>query len=191
MAGERTTATGGERICVGAVTGARGLKGELRVKSFTADPDDLFAYGPLSDESGTRQFTGRVSGHAKDHLLVFIDGIGDRTRADGMKGTRFYIDRGVLPPPEEDEFYHADLIGLAAELTDGTELGPVKGVIDVGGGSSIEVLTGRGPLLVPFTRAAVPVVDIEGGRLVIDPPDGLMDDEPEDDGGEEEEADER
>ncbi len=164
----------GDRICVGAVTGARGLKGELRVRSFTADPDDLFAYGPLSDESGTRQFTGRISGHAKGQLLVFIEGIGDRTRADGMKGTRFYVDRDALPPPGDDEFYHADLIGLAAELVDGTGLGPVRGVLDAGGGCSIEVLTDDGPLLVPFTKAAVPVVDIRGGTLVIDPPDGLF-----------------
>ena len=166
----------GERICVGAVTGARGLKGELRVRSFTADPDDLFAYGPLSDESGTRQFTGRVSGHAKDQLLVFIEGIGDRTRADDMKGTRFYIDRDALPPPDDDEFYHADLIGLSAELVDGTDLGPVRGVLDAGGGCSIEVLTRDGPLMVPFTKAAVPVVDLAGGKLVIDPPDGLLED---------------
>ncbi|MEQ8665319.1 MAG: ribosome maturation factor RimM [Rhodospirillales bacterium] len=167
-----------ERVCVGAVIGARGLKGELRVKSFTDDPGDLFAYGPVSDETGTQIFEGRISGRAKDHLLVFLKGIGDRNRADDLKGTRFYVDRNALPAPADDEFYHADLIGLNAELVDGGELGPVRGVMDAGGGASLEIVTGDGIVMVPFTRAAVPVVDIEGGRVVVDPPDGLFE-EPE------------
>ena len=174
-----------ERVCVGAVIGARGLKGELRVKSFTDDPDDLFAYGPVSDETGQHTFKGRISGRAKDHLLVFLKGVGDRTRADELKGTRFYVSRDALPAPDDDEFYHADLIGLNAELVDGGVLGPIRGVMDVGGGASLEIDTEDGLVMIPFTRAAVPVVDIVGERVVIDPPDGLFEEperEPEDKG---------
>lgn len=175
------SASENDRVCVGAVIGARGLKGELRVKSFTADPDDLFAYGPVSDETGGRTFEGRISGHAKDHLLVFLRGVGDRNRADAMKGTRFYVERAALPAPDDDEFYHADLIGLTAELVDGTALGAVRGVLDVGGGASLEIDGPDGLLMVPFTKAVAPVVDLAGGKVVIDPPDGLFD-EPKDGG---------
>ena len=163
-----------ERVLVGAVVGARGLRGELRVKSFTANPDDVFAYGPVSDETGTQTFQGRVSGHVGDHVLAFLQGVGDRSRADALKGMRLYVHRDALPAPDEDEFYHADLIGLTARLADGGELGPVKAVVDVGGGASLEI---QGPdeiVMVPFTRAVVPVVDMAGGKVVINPPDGLF-----------------
>lgn len=171
-----------ENVCVGVVTGARGLKGELRVKSFTADPDDIFAYGPVSDERGAQTFEGRISGHGKDHLLVFLKGVTDRNRADELKGTRLYVGRDALPAPEEDEFCHANLIGLAAELSDGEAYGHVRGVLDVGGGASLEIASPQGIVMVPFTKAAVPSVDIANGNVIIDLPEGLLED-PDDDEG--------
>lgn len=179
-----------ETICVGVVTGARGLKGELRVKSFTADPDDVFAYGPVSDERGTQSFEGRISGKAKDHLLVFLKGVTDRTRADTLKGMRLYVSRDALPAPEEEEFYHSDLIGLAAELPTGEAFGHVMGVLDVGGGASLEIAGPTGIIMMPFTKEAVPTVDIANDKVVVDPPEGLLDD-PEDPEDEDEDEEER
>jgi len=173
-----------EKVCVGVVTGARGLKGELRVKSFTADPDDIFAYGPVSDERGVETFEGRISGHAKDHLLVFLKGVTDRNRADEMKGTRLYVGRDALPAPDEDEFYHADLIGLEVALVTGEAWGHVRGVLDVGGGASLEIASPEGIVMVPFTKDAVPTVDIANGKVIVDLPEGLLED-PDDDEEEE------
>lgn len=165
-------------VLVGVVTGARGLKGELRVKAFTADPEALFDYGPLTDESGKGRYTGRITGQGKGQLLVRLDGIGDRTQADAVKGLKFYVPREALPETEEDEYYYSDLIGMKAELVDGEELGVIRWVLEAGAGASLEVDTATDTVLVPFTKAAVPVVDIKGGRVVIDPPDGLMDSPP-------------
>ncbi len=166
---------GSGRVCVGAVSGARGLKGEVRVKSFTAEPTDIAAYGPLLDDSGERSFTLRVVGQAKGQVIARIDGIGDRTQAEGLKGVKLYVAKDALPTPADDEFYHADLQGLRAELTDGAELGTVKAVHDFGAGPILEIEGSEHKgLMVPFSRAAVPVVDLEGGRVVIDPPPGLL-----------------
>jgi 16S rRNA processing protein RimM len=106
-----------------------------------------------------------------------FSGIEDRNRAEALRGLRLYLPRAALPPPEDEEYYHADLIGLAAMLADGTSLGRVRAIHDFGAGDSLEIERGGGPpLIVPFTRAVVPVVEIDAGRLVIDPPEGLLDD---------------
>jgi len=165
-------------VLVGVITGARGLKGELRVKAFTADPDALFDYGPLTDEHGKVTYKGKVTGHGKGQLLVRLDGVGDRTGADAVKGLKLFVARDALPQTEEDEFYYEELIGLRAELPDGEELGIIRWVLEVGAGASLEVETENGAVMVPFTKAAVPLVDVEGGRVIIDPPDGLMDPPP-------------
>lgn len=163
---------------MGVVTGSRGLKGELRVKSFTEDPEALFDYGPLTDVKGKGSYKGRITGQGKGQLLVRLDGIGDRTAADAVKGLELYVARDALPETEEDEFYYSDLIGMRAELTDGKELGVIRWVLEAGAGASLEVETKDGTVMVPFTKAAVPVVDMENGRVVIDPPDGLLDPPP-------------
>ncbi|HZS84604.1 MAG TPA: ribosome maturation factor RimM [Stellaceae bacterium] len=164
------------RICLGAITGAQGVRGAVRIKSFTARPEDVAAYGPVEDESGTRRFVLRLVGRAKGVVLAKIAGIEDRDAAEALKGIRLYVARSALPPAEEEEYYHADLLGLEAVLADGTVLGRVRAVHDFGAGDSLEVERRRGPaIMVPFTKAAVPVVDIAGGRLVVDPPDGLLD----------------
>jgi len=162
-------------VCLGVITGVRGLRGEVRIKSFTADPADVAGYGPLRDADGARSFKLKVVGEAKGVLVARIKGIGDRDAAEALKGTRFYLERRALPAAEEDEFYYVDLIDLRADLLDGTALGTVRGVDDYGAGVVLEVAGGgKGTVMVPFTRAAVPEVDIEGGRLVIDPPPGLL-----------------
>lgn len=165
------------RVCVGVITGAQGVRGAVRVKSFTADPEDLAAYGPVEDEAGERRFELRVVGRAKGVVVAKLAGIEDRDAAEALRGMRLYVGRAALPPAGEEEYYHADLLGLRAELADGSVLGRVRAVHDFGAGDSLELERPEGGLLmVPFTRAAVPVVDLAGGRVVIDPPAGLLDD---------------
>lgn len=167
------------RVCLGVITAAHGIKGEVRIKSFTAEPAGVAAYGPLEDEPGTRRFSLELTGVVKGVLLARIAGIEDRDAAERLRGTRLYLPRAALPAPGEEEYYHADLLGLAVELADGSPLGRVRAVHDYGAGDSIEVAQADGKVvMVPFTRAAVPVVDIAGGRLVVAPPAGLLEPPP-------------
>ncbi|HJN22465.1 MAG TPA: ribosome maturation factor RimM [Rhodospirillales bacterium] len=162
-------------VCLGVVSGARGLKGDVRIKSFTANPGDIGAYGPVCDETGERLFNLRVTGRAKDQVIARLKGIDDRDAALALKGLKLHVPRGALPEPESGEYYHADLVGLRADLVGGGTLGRVRAVHDFGGGASLEI--GGGPLgtvMAPFTRAAVPEVDLAGGRLVIAPLPGLL-----------------
>ena len=165
-------ATGGDRrICLGAITGAHGVRGLVRIKSFTETPEDLTAYGPLWDEAGRRRFDVTVKSQAKGALIAAIAGVDDRDAAEALKGTRLYVDRTALPPTEEEEYYHADLIGLSAEDRDGKAIGRVTGVQNYGAGDILEIERPDGTeLLLPFTKAAVPEVDLAEGRLVVDPP---------------------
>ncbi len=155
------------RVCVGVIAGAHGVRGEVKVKTFTADPAAVAAYGPVADESGARAFELSLRGTTKGGVIARVAGVGDRDAAQALKGTKLYVDRVVLPEPGSDEFYHADLIGLAVELRDGKAVGRVKAVHDFGAGDLLEIALpdGRTEML-PFTREAVPEVDIAGGRLV-------------------------
>jgi 16S rRNA processing protein RimM len=165
-----------KRICVGIITGAHGVQGAVRVKSFTADPADVARYGPLEDESGERCLSLRLVGSAKGVLIACLPEIADRDRAESLRGLRLYLPRAALPPPAEEEYYHADLIGLEAALADGTALGHVSAIHDFGAGDTLEIERPQGPpAMVPFTRAIVPIVDLAAGRLVLDPPPGLID----------------
>jgi 16S rRNA processing protein RimM len=167
------------RICVGVITGAQGVRGAVRIKSFTAEPEDVAAYGPVADETGQRAFTLRTVGRAKGVVIATIAGIADRDAAERLKGVRLYVARATLPAPGEEEYYHADLIGLAAVLADGTVFGEVRAVHEYGAGDSLEIAReSGGTVLVPFTRAAVPKVDLAARRVVIDPPEGLLDGKP-------------
>jgi 16S rRNA processing protein RimM len=159
------------KICIGVVVGAQGIKGAVRIKPFTDRPEAVAAYGPVTDEQGVRRFEVRIVGQARGVVTAQLSGVTDRNAAEALKGLRLYVPRAALPEPEEEEFYHADLIGIAAELADGTPLGRVAAVLDHGAGTYLEIVAEGGrPLIVPFTRVAVPVVDLAGGRLVIDPP---------------------
>ena len=165
-----------EMVCVGAIAGAYGVRGEVRLKSFCAEPEDIAAYGPLSTEDGGRSFEGTLSGAVKNGFAARLSGIRTKEEADALRGTRLFVPRARLPEAEEDEYYHADLIGLPVFDTGGTEIGRVKAVLNHGAGDLLE-LHGpgiKGTVLLPFTRAAVPTVDIAGGRIVADPPEGLF-----------------
>lgn len=161
-----------KRICLGAIVGAHGVRGLVRIKSFTEAPQDLAAYGPLSDEAGARRFVVTVKSQAKGVLIAAIAGVDNRDAAEALKGTRLYVDRAALPPTEEEEYYHADLIGLSAEDRSGETIGRVTGVQNYGAGDILEIERPDGTeLLLPFTKAAVPEVDLAGGRLVVVPPE--------------------
>ncbi len=159
------------KVCIGVIAGAHGVRGQVRVKSFTAEPRDVTAYGPVTDASGARQFDLRITGAARGMMLAKIDGVGDRDAADMLRGTELYVDRDRLPAPDEDEYYYADLIGLDAVSTDGTALGSVRAMHNFGAGDMIELEDGSGKTeLLPFTAAVVASVDLEAGVVTIDPP---------------------
>ena len=170
------------RVCVGVIVGAHGVRGEVRVKSFTAEPGDITAYGPMTDADGAHRFEIEVTGSSRGILRARIGGVGDRAVAEALKGKELYVPRDALPPAEEDEFYHADLIGLAVEHEDGSAFGRVKALHDFGAGEVIEIAAEDGPdVILPFTRAVVPVVDLEAGRVVVVPP-AVTDAEPQGEG---------
>jgi len=173
-------------IPVGVIGAARGLKGDMRVKSYTQNPKSIGSIGTLTDETGTRTFDLKVIGFQKSMVLVRIKGVEDRSAVDTLKGQTLYTARDSLPQTQEDEFYFSDLQGLDVELVDGEPFGHVVEVEDFGGGPFLDVQSlNHGQVLIPFTKASVPVVDIKGRRIVIDPPDGLLqagDPEPQGDG---------
>ncbi len=176
------------RVCVGVVGAPHGIRGEVRIKSHTAVPLDISAYGPLTTEDG-RTVRIRKARLAKDMVIATLDGVNDRNAVETLKNQRLYIDRDKLPEPDEDEWYYADLIGLDVRDTDAETIGTVLAVQDFGGGELLEVrLSGTpGTVLVPFSRAAVPVVDVGGGFVVIDPPPGLLGEDLSDEDREEDE----
>ena len=163
------------QVCLGAIAGAHGVRGLVKIKSFTQDPANLTAYGPLSDEAGQRRFEIAVSGQAKGLLLARIAGVEDRDAAQALRGVRLYVARAALPEPADtEEFYQADLIGLAAEDPQGQPLGRIAAVENYGAGDYLEIARPQGePLLIPFTSAAVPLIDLEGGRVVVAPPEEI------------------
>lgn len=180
-----------ERVCLGAFAGVHGVRGLLRVKPFTDAGEDIAAYGPVEDEAGKRNFRLTIKGRAKDMMLVQVDGITDRDQAQALKGIAFYVPRERLPEVEDDEFYHADLVGLTVELVDGTPLGRIKSMQDFGAGDLVEVeVSGGETVLLPFDATSVPEVDIAGGRMVVDPPVGLLDDDEDEHEDEKEDGDE-
>ena len=172
-------------VQMAVIGAAHGIKGELRVKTFTGDPMALGDYGPLFDGKG-RAFEVAAIRPAKEVVVVRFKGIADRTQAEALAGTELFVDRSVLPDDvEEDEFYHADLIGLAVHDETGAEIGKVTAVHNFGGGDILELtLNGRRGVLIPFTQAAVPQIDLAASKVGIDSrAAGLLDD-PEDDGAE-------
>ncbi|PWR22088.1 ribosome maturation factor RimM [Zavarzinia compransoris] len=162
-------------VCVGAVAGAHGIRGEVKVKPFTEDPMAVGGYGPVLTSKGlTLELQPlRVQGTA---VVVRIDGVDDRNKAEALRGQRLYVPRAVLPEPDEDEFYHADLLGLPVLDGAGTRLGTVAAIQDFGAGDMIEVaFDGGGSAFLPFTREVVPGVDLKAGHLVAVPPEGWLD----------------
>ena len=165
-----------DRICVGAIAGAYGVNGEVRLKSFTAEPRDIATYTPLTNEDGGQTFTLEISRPIKGGFVARITGIATKEQADALKGRRLFANRDQLPNLPDDEFYHADLVGLLVVDTGGADLGRVKSVQNHGAGDLLEI---HGPglkdtVLLPFTRDAVPTVDLSAGRIVVDPPEGIF-----------------
>jgi 16S rRNA processing protein RimM len=166
-----------DRICIGAVGGAFGVRGEVRVKSFTAEPSDLAAYGPVETEDGKQAFTVTLTGQTtKGALIARLSGVATKEQADALRGVRLYVARDRLPALPDDEFYHADLIGLDVYDTGGALLGRVKSVQNHGASDLLEIQAPgqTATVLLPFTHEAVPTVDIASGRIVADPPEGVF-----------------
>lgn len=169
---------GQQRVCLGRISGARGLKGEVRIRTFTEDPLSVAGYGTLEDEPGARRFEILNLKLAKDGVVAVIEGITSREQAEALKGTELYVDRDRLPGTEDEAtYYHADLIGLVAVNENGSALGKIVAVQNYGAGDLLEVrpATGGATVLVPFTEAIVPDIDQEAGWLLMIPPDGLFD----------------
>jgi len=165
-----------QRVCLGVVTGPHGVRGAVRIKSFTEAPADVARYGPLADETGTRRFELRLIGTGKGVVIASLSGVEDRNQAEALRGLRLYLPRSALPQTAAEEYYHADLIGLEAVLGDGTPVGRVRAIHDFGAGDTLELARlGAPPVMVPFTRAVVPSIELAAGRLVLDPPPGLLD----------------
>ncbi len=160
-----------DRVCVGAIAGAFGVQGEVRLKSFCAQPEAIAAYAPLWTEDGTRSFTVRLTRGSGGGLTARLSGITTKEEADALRGVELFADRNMLPNLPDDEFYHTDLIGLEVLDTSGRLLGRVKAVHNHGAGDILEVTAPGGGLLLPFTKAVVPTVDLTAGRIIADPPD--------------------
>ncbi len=157
-------------VCLGALAGAFGVKGEVRLKSFCADPAAIADYAPLVTEDG-RSFGVTLLRPLTGAFSARLTGVTTREQAEALKGTRLYAPRDRLPDLGDDEYYHADLIGLTVLDTGGAILGRVKAVLDHGAGDILEIARpGQSDLLLPFTRAAVPTVDLAARRIIADPP---------------------
>jgi 16S rRNA processing protein RimM len=162
-----------ERICIGAIAGAFGVTGEVRLKSFCTNPADLAAYGALSSEDGSRQFRITLTKPVAGGFGARIAGVTTREAAEALRGTSLFVDRARLPSLPDDEFYHADLVGLDVVDTGGEPLGKVSAVHNHGAGDILEISSTRhkSALLLPFTKAIVPNVDLKAGRLIVDLPE--------------------
>jgi 16S rRNA processing protein RimM len=161
-----------ERICVAQIGAAHGVRGEVRLRSFTEDPMAVTSYGPLESEDGTRRFTIEALRPARDLFVARLEGVNDRDAAEALTNLRLFVSRDRLPPIDEDEtYYHADLVGLAAVTPDGAPLGTVTAILNFGAGDLVEIKPDGGePLLVPFTDTAVPEIDMKARRMVVVPP---------------------
>ncbi len=165
---------GADRVCVGAIAGAFGVRGEVRLKSFCAEPAAIATYGPLSTEDG-REFDVTLGRPIAGGIAARLSGVATREAAEALRGQRLYVDRARLPALADDEFYHADLIGLEVRDAGGALLGRVAAVLNHGAGDLLEVRRqGGAAILLPFTREIVPTVDLAAGRIVADPPEGLI-----------------
>jgi 16S rRNA processing protein RimM len=162
-------------LCLGALAGAYGVQGAVRLKSFCAEPNAIERYAPLVTED-RRSFGVKLLRPLSGAFAAHLTGVATREEAEALKGVRLYAPRDRLPALPTDEFYHADLIGLAVLDAGGAPIGTVRAVLDHGAGDLLEIARpGATPVLVPFTRAAVPTVDLAARRVIVDPPSGILD----------------
>jgi 16S rRNA processing protein RimM len=166
-------------ICIARIGAAHGVRGAVKLWTFTDDPLAVKSYGPLTTKDGARQFEVTQAREAKDHLVATLKGITTREEAERLNGIELYVARDQLPATDDDEYYHADLIGLAAVNAANEPLGRVIAIHNFGAGDIIEIAPPQGTsLLLPFTNAVVPTVDIAAGRVVIELPDEIEGDGP-------------
>ena len=159
-------------ILLGAIIGAQGLKGEVKVKTFTQTPESLGAYGPLHGEDGRIYKVASARAMKSDVAIVRFDGVADRNAAEALKGVQLFVHRDQLPATDIEEFYHADLIGLSAQDEEGRLIGTVRGIHNFGAGDVIDIeRADGGNLLLPFNREFVPAVEIRNARVVIAVPE--------------------
>ena len=165
-------------ICVARIGAAHGVRGAVKLWTFTEDPLAVKRYGPLVTKDGAQSFEVATAREAKGHLVATLKGIATREEAERLNGLELYIAREKLPEPEQDEYYHADLIGLAAVDTANAPLGRVIAIHNFGAGDIIEIAPPQGAtMLLPFTNAVVPMVDLAGGRVVIELPQEIEGDD--------------
>ena len=171
-------------VLLGHISAAHGIRGEVVIKSYTDDPADIGAYGPLSDADGTRTFALSHLRVVKKGVIARIAGVSDRNAAAALRGTKLYISRAKLPVPEADEIYHADLIGLQARRCDGTDVGEIVAIQNFGASDLLEIrLKGtRRTEFVPFTEDFVPELDFVAGRVVVIMPDDTVRDDKDNNG---------
>lgn len=169
----------GKKVCLGVVAGAHGVRGLVKVKPFTAEPQSVAAYGPVETKDGTRRFRIEMAGMGKGVVICRLEGVTDRDRAEALRGTELYVPRERLAADEEaGSWYYTDLVGLEAVGTDGRSCGRVVAVQNFGAGDLLEIgQAGRASVFLPFTASNVPLVEPEAGRIVIDPPAGLFEDD--------------
>ena len=168
------------KICVARIGAAHGVRGAVKLWTFTEDPFAVKSYGPLTTKDGARQFEVTHVREARDHLVATLKGVTSRDEAERLNGIELYVARDRLPATDDDEYYHADLIGLAAVNAADEPLGRVIAIHNFGAGDIIEIAPSTGAtLLLPFTNAVVPTVDIAGGRVVIELPAEIDGDESE------------
>lgn len=174
-ASDTSPAKAQDRICVGSVAGAFGVQGEVRLKSFCADPEAIADYGPLYTEDGSRSFGVKLTRPVAGGLGARLTGVATKEQADALRGTNLYADRDRLPNLPDDEFYHADLIGIEVFDTGGQRIGRLRAIHNHGAGDLLEIDAPgkKQPLLVPFTRQNIPTVDLAAGRMIADLPEGL------------------
>jgi 16S rRNA processing protein RimM len=166
-------------ICIARIGAAHGVRGAVKLWTFTEDPLAVKHYGPLMTKDGARQFEVTHAREARDHLVATLKGVSTRDEAERLNGLELYIAREKLPATDEDEYYHADLIGLAAETSANQPLGRVVAIHNFGAGDIIEIAPPHGAtMLLPFTNAVVPTVDLAGGRVVIELPEEVEGDGP-------------
>lgn len=165
-----------DKIIVGAIGGAFGVHGEVRLKSFCADPAAIAEYVPLTTETGKTIQQVVLTGQTKNGFTARLDGVVSKEDADALRNVSLYAARDVMPSLPDDEFYYTDLIGLTVMDTGGATLGTVKNVMDHGAGDLLEIARpGQSDTtLLPFTKSAVPTVDMTAGRIIADPPEGLF-----------------
>ena len=167
-------------ILIGAIAAAHGVRGQVKIRSFASDPENIFSFGPLFDKTGKRQFVLHPASQTKDAFIVSVEGITTREAAEALRGTELYIPRSALPSAEEGEFYQRDLIGMQVKTESGEVFGTVKAFHNFGAGELVEIALAGGDTteLLHFSKSTFPKIDVAAKTITIHPPEYITDEEP-------------